>query len=173
MPDISDAKTKAAKILMLITVLTLIFSLVLPEASAPAPQLAAVLPLRVHVVDDNQDAAQTLALLLQMDGHEVSMSFDAQASLAYAASHEVDVFVLDIGLPDMDGTELAQRLRAMPAHAKTLIVALTGYGQAADRARSLAAGFDHHLVKPVNYDELSRVLAGISARSAATEAAAG
>ena len=96
-----------------------------------------------------------------MDGHQVSVSFDAHCALAHAASHECDAFVLDIGLPDMDGTELAQRLRAMPAHAHKVIIALTGYGQAADRARSMAAGFDHHLVKPVNFDELSRLLARI------------
>jgi CheY-like chemotaxis protein len=112
----------------------------------------------VHVVDDNQDAARTLALLLEMDGHQVSLSFDGQSTLAHAAAHDSDVFVLDIGLPDMDGTELAQRLRAMPAHAGKSIIALTGYGQAADRARSQAAGFDHHLVKPVNYEQLSGLL---------------
>lgn len=145
-------------------------SLALPLPSMPAPPTADCPPMKVHVVDDNQDAALMLSQLLELDGHEVSLSFDAQSTLAHAASYPVDVFVLDIGLPDMDGTELAQRLRAMPGHARTLILALTGYGQAADRARSLAAGFDHHLVKPINHEELARLL-GTAAHRRSTETA--
>ncbi len=114
--------------------------------------------LRIHVVDDNVDAAQTLATLLEMDGHHVSVSFDGQSTLDLSPAHRPDVFILDIGLPDMDGTELAQRLRSRPDHQCVVLIALTGYGQASDRARSLAAGFDHHLVKPVNYNALCELL---------------
>lgn len=148
-------------------------SLTPPPTAAPADDgpLQHSQRLHVHLVDDNQDAVSTLAMLLELDGHEVSVTYDAQTTLAFAASHPCDVFVLDIGLPDMDGTELAQRLRAMPAHARSVMLALTGYGQAADRARSMSAGFDHHLVKPVNYEQLSQLLAGVVERRAPADLA--
>ncbi len=125
-------------------------------------------PLKLHLVDDNVDAAQTLALLLKMDGHEVSVSYNAESTLAkvnqLADEHAPlpDVFILDIGLPDMDGTDLCRRLREIPALANVTLIALTGYGRGADMARSMAAGFNHHLVKPVEYEELTTLLAQLS-----------
>lgn len=133
------------------------------ESPQPLKELQTA-PLRIQLVDDNRDAAQTLALLLELDGHQVSVSYDGQSTLDMAATQCPDVYVLDIGLPDMDGTELAQRLRAYPQHEHVVMVALTGYGQASDRSRSLAAGFTHHLVKPVNYAELSELLGQVQPR---------
>jgi signal transduction histidine kinase/ActR/RegA family two-component response regulator len=119
--------------------------------------------LKLHLVDDNVDAAQTLAMLLQMDGFQVTVSFDGLSTLALAQKdHDSpDIFILDIGLPDMDGTELAKKLREFPHLLNTKMIALTGYGQASDKARSLAAGFDYHLVKPVDYGHLKALLAEI------------
>ncbi|MDL2357985.1 MAG: ATP-binding protein [Pseudomonadota bacterium] len=116
-------------------------------------------PLRVMIVDDNIDAAQSLAALLESDGHQVTVAEDGASTLKAVESAAVEVFILDIGLPDMDGYELARRLRANPAHAGAILVALTGYGQAHDRVLSKAAGFDHHFVKPVDSAALSEVLA--------------
>lgn len=115
-------------------------------------------PLHVMVVDDNADAAKSLAMLLEIEGHEVTFAHDAAAVLDRVRAEAPDALILDIGLPDMDGYELARRLRALPATATTTLVALTGYGQDEDRRRSLEAGFDHHLVKPVDVEELKRVL---------------
>ena len=115
---------------------------------------------KLHVVDDNVDAAQTLAMLLEMDDYQVSISFDGQSTLQQfnADADSPDIFILDIGLPDMDGTELAKKLREFPHLRHTQMIALTGYGQASDKSRSLAAGFDHHLVKPVDYEQLKGLL---------------
>jgi CheY-like chemotaxis protein len=117
--------------------------------------------LRIMVVDDNVDAASILALLLETAGHQVVVEYDARDALALSASGSWDAFLLDIGLPGMDGNELAQRLRAQAATAGTTLVAVTGYGQESDRLQTAAAGFDHHLVKPVDIDELFAILARI------------
>jgi PAS domain S-box-containing protein len=111
---------------------------------------------RILVVDDNQDSAESLALLLEIHGHEVRTAFAGLDALETASTFRPDVVLLDIGLPGMDGYEVARRLRA-DDH-RGLLVALTGYGRDDDRQRSLEAGFDHHLVKPVDLDELARVL---------------
>jgi CheY-like chemotaxis protein len=127
----------------------------LPEKQAPAqaePPWALPMPgsLRVLVVDDNEDAADTLAMLLEMSGHEVLVEHGSHRALARAVQAAPQVCLLDIGLPDMDGAELARRLRALPETANALLVAVTGYGQESDRARAREAGFDHHLVKPID-----------------------
>jgi len=115
-------------------------------------------PLRILVVDDNEDAADTLAMLLEASGHEVMVEHGSHRALARAAEAAPQVCLLDIGLPDMDGVELARRLRARPETAGALLVAVTGYGQESDRARTREAGFDHHLVKPIDLDRLQAVL---------------
>jgi len=109
---------------------------------------------RILVVDDNVDAAQTLQDLLELWGHEVRVAYEGEAALEIAAGYLPEVLLLDIGLPGLDGYEVARRLRGEPRFRNTLLIALTGYGQADDRRRSRAAGFDAHLVKPVNPDEL-------------------
>jgi CheY-like chemotaxis protein len=135
----------------------------LPPAAAAASPSASGRALKLHLVDDNVDAAQTLAMLLQMDGFQVAISFDGLSTLAKVKESKDSpaIFIFDIGLPDMDGTELAQKLREMPHLQNTKMVALTGYGQASDKARSLAVGFDYHLVKPVDYENLKALLSEI------------
>ena len=132
-----------------------------PDAgSGAAPSSART--LKVMVVDDNVDAAQVLAMYVGAAGHEVAVEHDPYAALARAEAFAPDACLLDIGLPGMDGHELARRLRALPATAGALLVAVTGYGQAQDREASSRAGFDHHLVKPVDMGELEKILAAAS-----------
>ena len=123
--------------------------------------------LRVMVVDDNVDAAQVLAMYIGAAGHEVAVEHDPFAALARAPRFAPDACLLDIGLPGMDGHELARRLRAEPATAQSLLVAVTGYGQAQDREASSSAGFDRHLVKPIDVAELDGILAAAVGRAEA------
>jgi PAS domain S-box-containing protein len=131
-----------------------------PQAAFDATA-AAVEPLRLVLVDDNLDAAQSLAGLLEAVGHEVCVAEDGASALAMPAAARAQAFILDIGLPGMDGFELARRLRASPATAGAVLIALTGYGQAHDRVLTKAAGFDHHFVKPIDTAALAKVLAGV------------
>lgn len=141
-------------------VLPLLHAAPAPPADEPRPAAIAraAQPLRVMVVDDNKDAAETLGMLLGTLGHEVRVLHDSAHALAAAAQEAFDVFVLDIGLPDMDGYTLAGRLRSQPGGRAATFVALTGYGSAEDRQRGNEAGFDHYLVKPADLAELARVL---------------
>jgi PAS domain S-box-containing protein len=132
-----------------------------PSESGPAEGGPA--PLRLLVVDDNVDAAATLGMLLEALGYAVEVENDSRSALARAMASPPQAALLDIGLPEMDGNELARRLRADPATRGILLVAVTGYGQEQDRKAALEAGFDHHLVKPVDMEKLSAVLAGIAA----------
>jgi PAS domain S-box-containing protein len=113
---------------------------------------------RVLIVDDNRDAARTLELLLRSIGHDTRVVYDGAEALGVAPSYQPHVVLLDIGMPGMDGYEVARRLRTMRELDGTRIVAITGWGQDADRQRSREAGFDLHLVKPVDPNELVRVL---------------
>jgi CheY-like chemotaxis protein len=113
------------------------------------------------VVDDNVDAASMLAMLLEATGHEVRVEHAPLRALEHAREQRPQVFLLDIGLPGIDGNELARRLRAQAETADAVLIAITGYGQENDRQASLAAGFDHHLVKPVDTAALSAILARI------------
>lgn len=117
--------------------------------------------LRVMVVDDNIDAATMLAMLLEAMGHQVLVEERPGRALELARKTLPQVCLLDIGLPDMDGNALAQRLRAQPETAAAVLIAVTGYGQESDRERSFAAGFDHYLVKPIDTKKLYPILAGI------------
>ncbi|HKH48882.1 MAG TPA: ATP-binding protein, partial [Thermoanaerobaculia bacterium] len=114
---------------------------------------------KVLVVDDNRDATATLEMLVQLWGHEVRTAHTGPAALAEAAIYRPEVVLLDIGLPGMDGYEVAQRLRKLDGLRKVLLIAITGYGQENDRRRSREAGFDQHLVKPVDPTRLQEVLA--------------
>lgn len=114
--------------------------------------------LWLMIVDDNSDAAQSLCSLLEARGHHVVLAGDAESALMNADLGRIQAFILDIGLPDMDGYELVRRLRAKPEVANAVLIALTGYGQAHDRVLSKAAGFDHHFVKPIDTAALTRIL---------------
>jgi CheY-like chemotaxis protein len=122
-------------------------------------------PLRVLVVDDNVDTSEMLAELIASDGHAVRTSTDGVTALQVASELHPHVVLLDIGLPRMDGYEVARRIKRMPELAGVMLVALTGYGQASDRERALQAGFEHHVVKPVEWDELRALLQKASAAS--------
>ena len=113
---------------------------------------------RVLVVDDNQDALAMLADALRAVGFDVRIAHDGPTALRQASAFAPDIAILDIGLPVMDGYELAERLRTAAAGRPVTLVAVTGYGQPADRRRARLAGFDAHLVKPVRLDELLRAL---------------
>ena len=113
---------------------------------------------RLLVVDDNKDAASSLAILLRLHGHEVRVVHDGAAALAAADSYRPEMIFLDIGMPGMDGYEVARRLRRRPGSDSVVLAALTGWGQLADRQRSKDAGIDHHLVKPVDSQALEDVL---------------
>jgi PAS domain S-box-containing protein len=122
--------------------------------------------LRILVVDDNVDAAESIAMLLSLDGHEVRSVHDAHGALEAASAFRPDVVLLDIGLPGMDGYEVARRLRSKNEVQGMRLVAVTGYGQQEDRDRTRDAGFDQHLVKPVEPDALNAVLGSVQAAKA-------
>ncbi len=153
------------------------FTITLPTIVAPVAEAMAVdavstpagaaRPLRITVVDDNRDAGASLAAALEAQGHTVALFDDAEALLAdigpAAEAANADVYILDIGLPRIDGYQLARELRQRPGSREALLIALTGYGQAHDFTLSKGAGFDHHLVKPANLEQLERILIGWAA----------
>ena len=122
---------------------------------------------RIMVVDDNADAATMLGMLLEASGHEVMVENGSLAGLRLAAEALPAICILDIGLPDMDGYELARCLRQVEGLERALLIAVTGYGQESDRQRAFAAGFDHHMVKPVDAQKLLRIVAERSALAVA------
>ena len=131
-----------------------------PSAATQAPPATKG---RILVVDDNEDAAEMLAAVLEHLGYQIAVAHDGPAALRVAAGFAPDVALLDLGLPVMDGYELARRLRALRVPGAPLhLVAVTGYGQDSDRQRTARAGFEHHLVKPVDLEELSRILGGLT-----------
>jgi len=110
------------------------------------------------VVDDNRDAAESLGMLLEMENCIVSVAFDGLQALAALEQFQPEIVLLDIGMPGMDGYELARRMRATSWGADLVLVALTGWGQADDKRRAMDAGFNEHLTKPVDPDLLARVI---------------
>ncbi|MCS0591315.1 ATP-binding protein [Massilia norwichensis] len=148
------------------------FTVRLPRLRASAPAVDA-LPapaasgvnaaqrLRLMLVDDNEDAAMTLGLLLEAGGHAVTVVHDPFKALARAAAERFDVFLLDIGLPGMSGVELARRLRRLPGQDGAVLMAISGYGQNADRVDAEEAGFDRYFVKPVDAEALTQALAAV------------
>lgn len=147
----------------------------LPRAAAPAGAAAsggaltpAATGLHILVVDDNRDGAESLAMLLHEMGHEVEQAYDGLSGLERARREHPQVLLCDIGLPGISGYEVARRLRAESAYNDVLLVALTGWGQEDDRRRSQEAGFDAHLVKPVEHEALAELLAAVRATGTAT-----
>jgi CheY-like chemotaxis protein len=114
---------------------------------------------RILVADDNRDAGETLAMLLRLDGHEVHVATNGLEAIEMFAQLRPDVAILDIGMPGLSGHEVAQRIRRLGGDPVTLI-AVTGWGQKADKDRAAASGFDHHFTKPVEPTVLSRLLGG-------------
>jgi CheY-like chemotaxis protein/anti-sigma regulatory factor (Ser/Thr protein kinase) len=124
---------------------------------------AAPVARRVLVVDDNRDAAETLAMVLETFGHQVRKAHDGPQGLSLLQEFQPELAVLDIGLPGMDGYELARRLRSHPLVPGVRLVAVTGYGHALDRAKAMAAGFDEHFVKPVEAETLAAAIDRLTA----------
>ena len=133
-----------------------------PKPTRPKPTRPA---LRVLVVDDNLDASQALKLLVQAVGHGVRMAHTGPTALATARDYRPDVMLLDIGLPEWDGFEVAKRIRQEARLHDIVLVAMTGYGQAADRQRMQEAGFDHYLVKPADFEHVRQILVAVSEKS--------
>lgn len=128
-------------------------------APAPTPRRAQLL-----VVEDHPDVAEGMVTLLELLGHDVRLASDGEAALSLAHARPPEAMLIDIGLPGMDGYEVARRLRADPALTGVLLIALTGYGRLEDKQRAFAAGFDHHLTKPVELQQLNALLASLPAR---------
>jgi len=128
-----------------------------PAAVPPRPQ--AVATQRLLLVDDNAAAVRMMATLLRLEGHEVHVAHDALSALSALDNFTPTAIVLDIGLPVVDGYMLARRIRTHPVHQTTRLAALTGFGQQSDRGKAFSAGFDLHLVKPVEADQLLAALA--------------
>jgi CheY-like chemotaxis protein len=145
------------------------FTLALPLVSADevlaadeaAASAAPTQTYRILIVDDNSDAAESLAALLEILGHEATIVHDGPAAIAAATDHPPDLVLLDLGLPGMDGVEVARRMRQMPELRSTRLVACTGYGSGndSDAATIYDAGFEQRLVKPVTVADLQRILA--------------
>jgi CheY-like chemotaxis protein len=142
------------------------FSIRLPRMAAPekgaADCVAPTAPKRrILVVDDNSDVADSLAMLLRLDGHEVEVAYSAPGTFEAVQRMRPEAVFLDIGLPQMDGYEIARRLRADPAGKRVHLIALTGYGQEHDRERARKAGFGAHLVKPADIEAVKQILASL------------
>ncbi len=141
------------------------FEVHLPVAANSRPQMIAATnktqaqgQLRVVIVEDNHDAAEALTMLLELFGHQVTVVSNGTAAIDAVRNATFDIGLVDIGLPGIDGYEVARRIRMIP-NAKTMtLVALTGYGQEADKQRALSAGFDEHLTKPVKIERLQALL---------------
>jgi CheY-like chemotaxis protein len=130
------------------------------EAASDGPTISAnpSAPLRILVVDDNRDSVETLQLLLQLFGNDVSAAYDGEEALSMAIELKPDVVLLDIGLPKLNGYDVARQIRLEPWGSTATLVAITGWGQAEDKDLSREAGFDHHLVKPVDPDILMELI---------------
>ena len=114
---------------------------------------------RVLIADDNRDGAESLSMVLELSGHEVHLTSSGTQALEVANKIRPDVAVLDIGMPDLNGYEVAERIRLEPWGEQITLIALTGWGQETDKRRAQAAGFDHHCTKPVDPDALMRCFA--------------
>jgi CheY-like chemotaxis protein len=136
-------------------------ALPMPPVDSSEPAHPIEPSLRILIVDDNADAATALEMLLQESGHQTWVAHTGPDGLASAVAHRPAVILLDIGLPGFDGYEVAQQVRREPLLQKTVLVAMTGYGHETDRQRSRAAGFDHHLVKPVDFGKVRPILASV------------
>jgi PAS domain S-box-containing protein len=135
-----------------------------PHVSPTGESPPHIAPRRILIVDDNIDAADTLALLLAIEGHDTRVAYESAAALAVARNFQPDIILLDIGLPGMNGYEVAQAMRSFPDLSGVRLIALTGYGKSEDQQRTKAAGFDDHLVKPVDAASLAEALSHASPR---------
>jgi CheY-like chemotaxis protein len=131
-----------------------------PAASTEAAEHAS--PRRILIVDDNRDGAETMGMLLEMSGHEIYIAHNGADALKIVGSKRPHVGLLDIGLPDMSGYELAQRIRQAGDGERMILIAVTGWGQTDDKRQAKAAGFDHHLTKPIDPAQLEPLFSALS-----------
>src|SRR5262249_3379017 len=124
------------------------------EVAAPTGGVTSVNRCGILVVDDNVDAAETIAILLKFDGHDVRGAHDGLAALESALAFRPQAVLLDIGLPGLDGYEVARRLRSLAETKDMILIALTGYGRTQDRLRALTSCFNYHITKPVDHGEV-------------------
>jgi CheY-like chemotaxis protein len=124
---------------------------------------------RVLIVDDNEDGTESLAMLLDLGGHETHKAYDGEAAIEAAERLRPDAVLLDIGLPGLNGYEVCRRIRQRPWGKDVFLVALTGWGQDEDRQRSEEAGFDQHMVKPADHDVLMNLLRSLPRRPGASQ----
>ena len=125
-----------------------------PPSVKPCPSV----PRRILVVDDNRDSADSLSMLLELNGHELRTAYDGIEAVEAVAAFQPDIVLLDLGMPRLNGYEAARRIREQQGHKAPLLVALTGWGQDHDRRRTEEAGFDFHLIKPVELAALTKLL---------------
>lgn len=118
-----------------------------------------VVPKRILVADDNRDAAETMGMLLKLSGHEVYLAHSGRETLELAERERPDIAVLDIGMPDLNGYEVAEKIRRRAWGGRMKLIAVTGWGEAEDKRRALGAGFNFHLTKPVDPTELEALFA--------------
>ena len=130
-----------------------------PRAEPPPRNAGLHMPRRIVIIDDNRDAADSMAMLLRLKGHEVHVAYDGLAGVSTALNTKSDCVIVDIGLPGIDGFEVAKRLRSHRRDHTYTLIALTGYGQVEDKLKSEQAGFDHYLVKPVAQSVLEELIA--------------
>jgi two-component system CheB/CheR fusion protein len=135
------------------------------ERGAPRADSTSMPKRRVLVVDDNRDAAESLAMLLQLQGHDVAMAHGGIEAVDATASFRPDIVLLDLGLPGIDGYEVARQIRGTPLGKGALLVALTGWGRNEDRQRTASAGFDAHIVKPIDYEQLTQLIRSLPSAS--------
>jgi CheY-like chemotaxis protein len=132
-----------------------------PQPQAEGPVHMSPPLLRILIVDDNRDAADSLAMLLRTTGNDIRTAYDGLEAVQVASEFRPEVVLLDIGLPKIDGHEVAQRIRQETWGRQMCLIAVTGWSDETDRARSRAAGFDHHLVKPLDTGHLAQLLGSV------------
>lgn len=131
------------------------------QLSSPSNRRQAEIPRRILVVDDSEDSATSLGLLLRSSGHQVQLAHDGLGALAAAESFRPEVVLLDIGLPKLNGYDVCRHLRRQSWGQNVFLIAVTGWGQDEDRQASRSAGFDHHIIKPVHYPDLLELLSQV------------
>ncbi|MGD0959814.1 MAG: response regulator [Methylomonas sp.] len=126
--------------------------------TAPSKETLPMNKFKIMVVDDYADAAESLAFVLLSDGHNVEIAYCGIKAIELAKVFQPRIALIDIGLPDLDGYQVANQLRTFPETKNTILIAVTGYGQDKDRERAYAEGFDHHMLKPVDFEKLSALI---------------
>src|SRR6185437_6607846 len=132
-----------------------------PTHEPASPTSALQVSRRILIADDNKDAADSLAILLRMDGHDIVVVHDGRLAMSTIESFRPEIALLDVGMPGLDGYEVARHVRQCPLGTMITLIAVTGWGQASDKARATAAGFDHHFTEPVEPEALIRMLRGV------------